>query len=276
MVDQLKFRRQGLSFSVKFDGAFSAWISGRQPSTGLKTSGLEKGLLLARDGREVAEGGMGFGVPVVRYFDRMYFSKGADLALASTSLRKVFHIDSIEEVRAGGHVVSMGAGGLARLYRSSRSLRKPIIKVGEMANRLAPARTEFKTMPSRGSISVRYEAFPGRIRVSCDMTKLDRRGCQGIFMLNEQGPSFLRKYKDSSGRSLIDEGIGAWERVMAGEASLSDIASTFSFSLRKADGAEMWRGRETHGDVAWAGLIYEIPPEISAFVYNIFMRYGGI
>ncbi len=275
MVGQLKFRRQGSSFGVKIDGHFSARISQKQSHPGLKTSGLEKGLLLARDGRDIAEGGMGFGVPVVRYRDSMYFSKDAVLSSSPSSPSKAFQLNSIEQANVGGHVVGMGAGALARLYRSSRPFRGPIIKVGQVANRLVPTRAEFKDVPSRGQVTVKYRAFPGRIRVSCDMAKLDRRGCRGIFILNEQGPSFFRNYDDSNGQRLADEGIGAWEQVTADEARLSDIGSTFSFALRKADGAEMWRGRETHGDVAWAGLIYEVPPDRDDFVYDIFTGRGG-
>ncbi len=275
MGGQLRFGRQGSSFGVEIDGRFSARISPEQSPPGLKTSGLEKGLLLARDGRDLAEGGMGFGVPVVRYRDEMYFSKAATLSPAQSSLTKIFFLDSVERLDVGGHVVGMGAASLARLYRASRPLRQPIIKVGELANRLVPSKAEFKGVPSRGQVSIKFEAHLDRIRVSCNLAELDRRGCQGIFILNEQGPSFFRNYQDSSGRRLVDGGIGAWERVSADEASLSDVPSTFHFSLKQAADAKMWLGREAHGDVAWAGLIYELPPSLDSFVYDIFLGRGG-
>ncbi len=278
MDEPSKFNRRGSSFVVRLSHRHSAGASSESAPQGTKTAGLQRGLVLIRDGREIAGEGMGFGAPVVKYADGMYFSKTAETFLsgARTSVKKNFHMDSVERAKVGKRLVSSGPEGLAHLYRSYAVFRRPMIKFSHLAKKLVNVRPEFMAVRSRGTISMTYVCHPSRVHVSCDMTKLDRRGCNRIFILNEQGSSFFRKYQDSGKMRLVDDEIGAWEMVKAESATLSDLDPTFSFSLRNLDNATLWRGRETHGDVAWAGLIYEIAPDLDSFDYDIFLGDGGI
>jgi len=274
MSKPLRFSRQNSSFVVKINSHFSAQVDVKPNSRDLKTADLQKGLKIVHDGIEIVEGGMGFGAPVAKYSNSMYFPKCAKLILTKDmiTVKKVFHMDSIEQAKVGKHLVSRGSGGLAYLYRSSKFFRKPIIKFSELTKKVVNVRSEFKTVASRGPVTIAYKVYADRIRVSCDMTKLDKSGCKGIFILNEQGSSFFRRYEDSDGRHLVDDEIGAWEKVRAKRAQLSDFDSFFSFCLQKVDNANIWLGRETHENIAWAGLIYEIPPNLNSFAYDILIE----
>jgi len=70
--------------------------------------------------------------------------------------------------------------------------------------------------------------------------------------------------------TLIDDEIGAWETVKAEEAYLMDVDDRLSFSLRRVDGTELFRGREeTPGRFSWAGFGYSLSPNVSNFKYVI-------
>ncbi len=272
----MNFIRRGSSFGIEFNRQFSARIDSKPNLQQLKTADLQKGLILIRDGREIVNEGMGFGVPVVKYSDKMFFSKKSNLVPTKgmTVIKKDFHMDSIEQIKVGKHVVSRGLGGFAYLYRSSRFFRKPMIKFSQLIKKMVDVKSEFETVAGRGLISVTYRVCLDRIHVNCDMTKLDKSGCKSIFILNEQGSSFFKNYNDSDGVHLVDDEIGAWDKVKAKKACLFDLGSSFSFCLKNTNNVAMWRGRETQDDTDWAGLIYEIPPSFDYFDYDIFLNWG--
>jgi len=54
----------------------------------METAPLHKGLVLVLDNNEVVEEGMGFGVPVVKYHDKTYFSSSADVSIQKKPFNK--------------------------------------------------------------------------------------------------------------------------------------------------------------------------------------------
>ena len=71
----------------------------------LETGALQKGLVLLLDGRELIEEGVGFGVPVVKYEDKTFFSSKADVSIQETgsdyTLTKVFTLDTVSLKKFG-------------------------------------------------------------------------------------------------------------------------------------------------------------------------------
>jgi hypothetical protein len=142
----------------------------------------------------------------------------------------------------------------------------------ELRNALA-INTEFVRVKPRGSVTLKYSFLPKLIQVEADVSGLDWTGRREILILNEQGSGFFRKYFDSDGLELFDKQIGAWERVEAEEASMSDVKGNLAFTLKNKNRAKLYRGSEgVKGRFSWAGLNYSLPKDSRFFSYEIELR----
>ena len=222
---------------------------------------------------------MGFGVPVIKYRNGMYYSKDAMMIRINKKnvVGKNFRMDSLERIRIGklGKIEfpSPALRFLAFAYRSSNFLGKRMTQVDQALRKRAEIETEFVAVKNRGDVSMTYEINSHRIHVKCDLTRLEKDALQKIFILNEQGSCFFRQYSDTDGVHLARGEIGAWKRVKAERACFSDPKSTFAFCLNGLEGIAMWRGREDHADLRWSGLIYESGPNTDIIDYDILLRY---
>ena len=67
----------------------------------LETAALQKGLVLMLDDEELIEEGIGFGVPVVKYEDKTYFSSSAEVLVQKNhsvyKVKKTFILDTISK-----------------------------------------------------------------------------------------------------------------------------------------------------------------------------------
>jgi len=247
----------------------------------LEISQLHKGLVLLLDGKELIDEGIGFGVPVVKYEDETYFSSSADSTETLNErnvLVKSFLMDTISRKRVGKaayineSVYSFFHRFFEKTYLNWKKLTFLFNAIMEL-RRILKVETDFVKATPRGTITLTYTCLPDMVRVSVDLTGLNRAGCKQILFLNEQGSSFFRKYVDSDGLTLSDQDIGAWAIVKAKEASLSDFAGSLTFSLRKVKAAQLFRGWEnTRGRFSWTGLSYSLLPEAVAFDYVIKLR----
>lgn len=103
-----------------------------------------------------------------------------------------------------------------------------------------------------------------------DFNCLKRENLQKIFVLNEQGSTFFRRYLDSNGTELVEKEIGAWDRIEAKWASITDLNGRVGFRLRRMKNSLLRRGREAlDGWLDWVGLDYEVNPKHSVFEYEI-------
>ena len=72
---------------------------------------MQKGLVLLVDGSEVIEEGAGFGVPVLKYSDKTFFSKTATVCVKekddkSALIVKVFSLDSVSKKQVQGTFIN--------------------------------------------------------------------------------------------------------------------------------------------------------------------------
>jgi hypothetical protein len=248
----------------------------------LEIAPLQKGLVLIFDGKELIEEGVGFGVPVVKYQDKTYFSSSAQSSLREERNRSIliksFNLDTISRKRLGrtsyvnDDFYSFFHKLFEKAYLSHKRLT-PVFNVIMELRRALKVQTDFVKVAQRGKITVTYTCFPDAVEVEFDFSKLERAGCQEILVLNEQGSTFFTRYSDTFGLSLSDGSIGAWERVRAEWASLSDANQTLYFTLANTKAAPLFRGWErTKGRFSWAGLSYSLPPTVSTFNYAIRLR----
>jgi len=245
----------------------------------LEIARLQKGLVFLVDGKEVIEEGVGFGVPVILCEDRPYFSSSAETTIQTEGdrevLTKTFRLDTVSRKRFGKNFY-LNDGFYIFFHRRFHDVytRKgkftPILtKLIELRKALG-INTEFQQIKPKGTITVRYACSPRLIEVEVQLSELDRARCKEVLILNEQGASIFRRYSDTQGLTLVDDQIGAWEKVDAEEASLSNMNETLAFSVKKTDGAELLRGREkVQKRYSWVGFCYSLRPNISIFKYTI-------
>jgi len=245
----------------------------------LETAPLQKGLVLILDAKELIEEGVGFGVPVVKYQDKTYFSGSAQSSQLEENNRSVllksFNMDTISRKRLGrtsyvnDDFYSFFHKLFENAYLSHKSLA-PVFNTIMQLRKTLKVQTDFPKAAQRGKIKVTYACLPDTVEVGVDFSELDRAGCQEILVLNEQGSTFFTRYSDTQGLSLSHTQIGAWEKVRAEWASLSDANQTLRFTLANTKAAPLFRGWErTKGRFSWAGLIYSLPPTVSTFDYSI-------
>jgi hypothetical protein len=251
----------------------------------LETRALQKGLVLLWNGHELIEEGVGFGVPVVKYTDKTFFSGNAQVSIQKNgsewTLTKAFALDMVSIKKFGNaSYIDDKAYSIVRkkfqmLYLKHRNLNSLFNKIMEMRE-LLNIKTEFLTVKPRGTIVVTYRCQPKGITIHADFTRIKQNGCQEVLLLNEQGSSYFQKYADSRGEILVGNKIGPWDKIDAEEASLQSSQGYLKFSLQKFDGAQLFRGYErTRKRFSWVGLSYTVPPCRRVFEYSVALSYHG-
>ncbi len=247
----------------------------------LEIAPLQKGLVLMLDGRDLIEEGIGFGVPVVKYEDKTYFSCDAETLVRTEGetciMMKSFLLNSVSHKRIGDSFYVND-----RLYsRFHKSFEKVYLRHASLSflfNRIMEFRktmrvsTDFVKVKPRGKVTVSYTCCPDypTIKIQAHISDLDCNGCKEILILNEQGSTFFSRYSDTDGLRLRDGEIRAWEKIEANRASLSDSQHTLSFTMKNVPNAIMLRGREkTKGRFSWAGMSYSLDPSVRTLTYDI-------
>lgn len=245
----------------------------------LETAHLQKGLVLLHDGRELIEEGIGFGVPVVKYEDKTFFSSKAVVTVQKNDsgylLTKDFVLDTISLKKLGSasyindKLYSTARKAFELLYLKHKRLYPVFSKAMEIRD-LFGIKTEFRTVKPRGTITVTYHCQPDSIKIHADLSNIDLSRCREILLLNEQGSGIFQIYIDNTGEELWGNQIGAWERVAAGNAALLSPHGRVAFSVGGGSGASLFRGWEhTRNRFSWAGLSYSIQPYTNEFDYCI-------
>ena len=178
----------------------------------LETGALQKGLVLLLDGKELIEEGVGFGVPVVKYEDKTFFSSTADVSIQKTgsayTLTKVYTLDTVS-LKKFGQATYIDDGLYSPLRKTFQSLYLKHKKLNPLFNKamelrdLANIKTEFITVKPRGTVTINYHCQPTAINIQADFSKVTLNKCREVLVLNEQGSSVFQKYVDSNGLNLL-------------------------------------------------------------------------
>jgi hypothetical protein len=242
----------------------------------LKIANLQKGLILVYEGNELVGEGTGFGLPVLVCSDETYFSGSSTIRVAQQdnrwTIQKEFIMDRtarnrFKNVTLENRLARDLVAYLPRLYQMHPKLR--FLRLKDVTQRI-DINTSFVQTKPIGKVNVIYAIDKRRISVSADFKDLERDRLEKIFMLNEQGSRFFRKYSDSQGTQLEDSKIGAWDGIQAEWASLKLPDNEVGFRLWKKENSILRRGREYLKDsLDWVGLDYELSPETSVFDYSI-------
>ena len=244
----------------------------------MKIANLQKGVIFLFNGAEVVGEGTGFGVPIGKYSDETFFSGSSFLQVQKHEnfviIRKEFLMDLIERIRFRN--LKLENMKLRRIIDSAsllsqkhKRLAQFILIAKGLLVKFGVESTFVRTVP-KGKVIATYTIDRNRILVKLSFNKLDRNNLQKVFILNEQGAHFFRKYSDSEGLTLDDEEIGVWDGVTAQSAKIADKQGRLGFSIKNVEGTMLRRGREIDkGCLNWIGLDYELNPEDDQFEYEI-------
>jgi hypothetical protein len=244
----------------------------------MKIANLQKGMILLYKGAEVIGEGTGFGVPIGKYSDETFFSGSSFLQVQkqenSVIIRKEFLMDLIardkfRNLKLENRKLRRIIDSISLLYQKHKRLAQFILLTKGLLFKFG-VESIFSRTSSKGKVIVTYTIDRNRILVKLNFSQLDRNSLQKVFVLNEQGAHFFRKYSDSEGLNLNDDEIGAWNDVTAQSAKIADKQDRIGFSLKNVEGTMLRRGREVvKGSLDWIGLDYELNPEDDQFEYEI-------
>lgn len=245
----------------------------------LEVSRLQKGLVLTLNERELIEEGVGFGAPVAMFTDKTYFSGSSQVTSGEQGsdkvIKKHFCMDIVSRkglknrVFVDNPLYTVVSDSLAGTYRNYSASRKIIFPLMKLRNKVG-IKTFFTKVKPRGEITLTYKIKSDIVDVNVDFIKLQKHRCKRVLLLNEQGSTFFRRFFDSHGLNLTDEKIGAWDLVKAEWACFSDLNNTLSFCVKNLPNSRLFRGSERiPGRLAWAGMGYELNPNIDFFNYSV-------
>jgi hypothetical protein len=268
-------RLESEKYSIPMSSSVVLDIYSNTKPYNLKISDLQKGLIFVYNGVKMVGEGTGFGFPALIYPEETFFSNSAEIYVAQTydsvKIRKEFIMDrtarnKLGNVRLENPQARAFIRVLTDLYQKNRRCR--FAKLKEFMVNVGVESTFVKTAPI-GKIPVTYTANDSFVDVEVDLRNLKKQP-QKIFILNEQSASFFRKYSDSQGASLVDGKIGAWDKIDADWACLADLQGRIGYRLWTVGASVFRRGRETMKNcLDWAGLDYEVNPQIEVFKYRI-------
>ena len=271
-----------MELSIPLAGGFSLTIGGQScgPSR-YPTGRLQRGLLLVHGTNDLAEEGVGFGVPILKRGAQTIFPGGLELTCqrrgAVWEVTATFAMDFVERLaRAGGdHLRSRLLYGardaLAVLHRRAPVLRGPLTATSNALRCACGWVTTFEKADTGASVRVTYtvDSLNGSIGVAVDAPGL-AAGFSEMVIMNELGARHFDRYRDSDGTRLVGKQIGTWDEVTAAEASFVSQTHGVAFSLGQIQGARLYRGRELVGSrLAWSGFGYSLSPPPATVSYDV-------
>jgi hypothetical protein len=269
------------------------------------TARLQKGLLLVDAGVNLAEEGVGFGVPILKRGMRTVFPGRREVACrrdgSTWEVTATYEMDLVERLakaHGGGGPRTPGPDerlvrsralyaakdALAALHRRFPALRRPLAATSTGVRRAFGWATTYEPTESCGAIAVTHIVRPvdggaagggdgaveTRVSVTVDLTGLTADDVTEVVVMNEQGARYFDRYEDSDGAELRGADIGTWDEVGAARASLVSTGHRVAFSLGQAPGARLFRGRELVGArLAWVGFGSSLPPTRGSFGYEL-------
>ncbi|WXG42256.1 MAG: hypothetical protein WED07_16070 [Candidatus Freyarchaeum deiterrae] len=264
-------------YTIRLSSSLSLRIySDTKPFNG-DIADLQKGLILVYKGVEAVGEGTGFGAPVIIYPNETFFSGSSQVFLSrendSVIIRKEFFMDKVQRsmfrnVSLKNRKLLAVLRYLAGLYQEHRRTRTPMLKSQSLMRRMG-FHNRFVNVTPNAKVIVTYCLSQGHILVKADFRQIKGKNPQ-IFMLNEQGTLFFKRYLDSNGKKLLDEQIGAWEPIDSEWASVTNPQGRVGFRLKRLKNSFLRIGREYLEDsLDWVGLDYELHPNEYYFEYGI-------
>jgi hypothetical protein len=243
---------------------------------------LQKGFLLLQDGQELAEEGVGFGVPVLKRGVQTIFPGDVELiTLTRGSIQEVtakFGMNLEEKLGRPGFESVRSAwlytikNSLAALIRRIPRSRGLLTIASNALRWMFKWETTYEAAGFCANVNVIFaiDSRTGIMNIEVDTTELSREGVTEVVVMNEQGAHHFDRYRDACGTLLWGKEIGCWDEVTAEWATFISKNHQLAFTLRQVNGAKLYRGRELIGSrLAWSGFGYSFPPKLERISYEV-------
>ena len=244
---------------------------------GFPASRIQKGLVLELGDRDLSEEGVGFGLPVLKLGLQPVFPGSCRMSAKEDnglcSIKADFKMNLRSRMARRGKIINNGLFCLAwenfsKIHREYPELRRWISYSSRALKEKLDLKEAFSEGPTLGLVRASYLIRDSHLDVELKFPRVS--GCTELIVLNEQGANWFDTYQDSDGLILKGERIGSWNQVEANYASFIDPIDSLMFTLKRAEGARMFSGRElVTGSLAWSGLAYVLPPMTEKFAYSI-------
>jgi hypothetical protein len=268
--------------NIPLTEGYSLTMGGQSRDPSAYPSGrLQRGLLLLHGTNDLAEEGVGFGVPILKRGALTIFPGGLETTCqrreAVWEVTATFEMDLVERLAKadGDHLRSRPLytvrDALAALHRRAPALRGPLTATSNALRRACGWVTTFEKATTGASVRVTstVDSLNGRIRVAVEAAGLPA-GFSEMVVMNELGAQHFDRYRDSDGARLVGRQIGTWDEVTAAEASFVSRTHGVAFSLGQIQGARLYRGRERVGSrLAWSGFGYSLAPPPATARYDL-------
>jgi hypothetical protein len=267
------------------DAGHAAVVGAGAPGT-YPTARLQKGFLLFDGPRDLAEEGVGFGVPVLKCGILAVFAGGVDVEVREDgpvcTVRAVYRMGLVERLAgAGGQAVAprplyAAKEALAALHRRVPAARGLLTAISSALRRRFGWQTLYVEAGLKAEVPVisAIDRRDGSVRVDVDLSGLPADVTE-VAVMNEQGARAFDRFEDAAGAVLDGDAIGTWDAVTGHGARFVSRASRVAFSVTPVDGASLRRGRELVGArLAWAGFGLTVPGGRGCLSYEL--RVGRI
>ena len=246
------------------------------------TRRLQKGLVLLHHGQELAEEGVGFGAPILKAGNQTFFPAGISLVDrpgdSVWEVRALFRMNLVERLtrpRPGTEYprsLYTVKDSLADLHRRWPPLRGPLTSLSSALRKVFRWETTYEEADLDATVGITYsiDRGEGRVGIAADTSSLPRGTISEVVMMSEQGARPFDRYRETGGPLLHGRQIGSWDEVASDAASFISVSHGLAFTLRQAEGARLFRGRELVGSrLAWSGFGYSFPPTTKNFSYEV-------
>lgn len=246
------------------------------------TRRLMKGIVMSREGLDLTEEAVGFGVPVVKRGIETFFPGSMELIrLPGSSIQAFtarYKINLVERIMQNGRTMERqpafyGLKNLmAAMIRNIPLLRKPLTQLSLLLRAQNDWETTYIPGEEVGFIEVAFgfSRQNNTIEVGADLSALSMNGITEVILMNEQGGNIFDRYHESNGVHLEGTKIGAWDEVFAEEAAFASSTQGIAFSIKRIEGTRLFRGRELIDKrLAWSGFGISVPPTVKSLNYTI-------
>jgi hypothetical protein len=238
---------------------------------------IQRGLVLEHGDRDLSEEGVGFGLPVIKLGLQAVFPGSWRLSAKWDNglclIKADFEMNLIARMARKGKIINnslfcLALENFSKIHREFPKIRTCMSISSRILKKKLDLREVFSQEHTLGFARASYLISDSSIDVEIGFPRID--GCTELIVLNEQGANWFNTYRDSNGLILRGERIGSWDQVEANYASFVDPADGMMFTLKRVEGAKMFRGRElVAGSLAWSGLAYILPQWTEKFSYSI-------